>query len=195
MGDAVKELTILADTYACPIVCVSAAARSRSVRFAHSASLNFSRKKSELRERGRKYARMLSNFAYSRFFQALSGRCFNLGIELIQVNPAYTSLIGLAKYAKMYALASDEAAGLAIARRGMRLSERLPRAITALLEVNSSRHVWHVWHQLNKKLTDVRRHSYYGISNWEPLVNPDDELDSSDRSLGKRERAKGSART
>jgi IS605 OrfB family transposase len=178
IGDAVKELTILADTYACPIVCES---------------LDFSRKKAALRERGRKYARMLSNFAYSRFFEALSGRCFNQGIELIQVNPAYTSLIGLVKYARMYGLASDESAGLAIARRGMRLSERLPRAITALLQVNCSRHVWHGYNKLNKKLTEVRRHSYYSISNWEPLVNPNDEEQS--RLSGKRQRAKGSAST
>ena len=181
IGDAVKELTILADTYACPIVCES---------------LDFSREKGELREKGRKYARMLSNFAYSRFFQALSGRCFNLGIELIQVNPAYSSLIGLVKYAKMYGLASDSAAGLAIARRGMRLSERLPHAITALLQVNCSRHVWHGWNQLNKKLSGMKRHSFYStVSNWEPLVNPDDESDSSDRSSGKPKRTKGSART
>ncbi len=39
--------------------------------------------------------------------------------------------IGLVKYMKMYGLASDEAAAIVIARRGMRLSERLPSAITA----------------------------------------------------------------
>ena len=177
IGDAVKELTTLALTYCCPIVCES---------------LDFNRKQATLRERGKKYARMLSSFAYNRFFEALSGRCFNQGIELIQVNPAYTSLIGLVKYAKMYALASDVAAGLAIARRGMRLSERLPHAITALLEVNSSRHVWHGWSKVNKKLSGMKRHQFYStVSNWEPLVNPDDELEQSDRSSGKRKRDGG----
>lgn len=158
IGDAVRRLTTLALTYCCPLVCES---------------LDFNRKQTTLRERGRKYARMLSNFAYSRFFEALSGRCVNLGIELIQVNPAYSSLIGLVKYARMYGLASDEAAGLAIARRAMGLSERLPRAITALLQVNCSRHVWHGWNQLNNKLSGMKRHHFYTtVSNWEPLVSP-----------------------
>ncbi len=180
IGNAVKELTTIALLYCAPIV---------------GESLDFSRKQTTLRERGRRYARMLSNFAYSRFFSALSGRCFNLGIELIQVNPAYSSLIGLVKYARLYGLASDEAAGLVIARRAMRLSERLPRAITALLQVNCKRHVWHGWSQLNKKLSGMRRHHFYStVSNWEPLVNnPDDEEKS--RSSGKRQRAKGSAST
>ena len=34
----------------------------------------------------------------------------NRGIELIAVNPAYSSIIGLAKYLRMYGLASDELA-------------------------------------------------------------------------------------
>lgn len=160
IGDAVKELTILATTFDCPIVCES---------------LDFGRKKEDLRERGRKYARMLSSFSYSRFFESLAGRCGNLGIQIIQVNPAYSSLIGLVKYSKMYGLSSAESAALVVARRGMKLSERLPRAITALLQVNCSRHVWHGWSQVNKKLTGVRRHVFYGISNGELLVNQLDE--------------------
>jgi hypothetical protein len=60
----------------------------------------------------------------------------------------------------------------------MRLSEKLPSAITAYLEVNSEKHVWHRWSQLNKvieKSSEVSsRHSYYSItvSNWEFLVKP-----------------------
>lgn len=175
IGDAVCELTTLATTFSCPIVCES---------------LDFSRKKQDLRERGRKYARMLSNFSYSRFFESLSGRCGNLGIELIQVNPAYSTVIGLVKYSKMYGLSSAESAALVVSRRGMRLSERLPPAITALLQVNCSRHVWHRWSQLNKKLTGVKRHAFYGIPNWELLVNPPDEEveQSTSRSGGKRKR-------
>ena len=49
---------------------------------------------------------------------------------------------------RMYGLSSDCAAALVVARRGMRLSERLPSAITAYFEVNSEKHVWHWWSQL-----------------------------------------------
>ncbi|MEG4354437.1 MULTISPECIES: hypothetical protein [unclassified Microcoleus] len=64
----------------------------------------------------------------------------NRGIELIAVNPAYSSIIGLMKYLRMYGLASDEAAALVIARRAMKLSEKVPRSLTAYSEVNSEKH-------------------------------------------------------
>jgi len=47
----------------------------------------------------------------------------------MKVNPAYTSVIGLVKYDRQYGLASDEAAAMAIARRGMNLSENIPGSI------------------------------------------------------------------
>ncbi|MEH2182767.1 MAG: hypothetical protein V7K56_27465 [Nostoc sp.] len=43
----------------------------------------------------------------------------------------------------MYALSSSKAAALVIARRGTKLSERLPSAITAYLSVNGEKHVWY----------------------------------------------------
>jgi IS605 OrfB family transposase len=159
--NACLQLALLASTYACPVVCEE---------------LDFSTKKEQLRERGRKYARMLSGWAYSRFYKLLVSILSNRGIYLMTVNPAYTSLIGLVKYARQYGLASDEAAAIAITRRGMRLTEKLPSAITAYLEVNSEKHVWHWWSKLNnliKKSSDISsRHSYYSItvSNWESLV-------------------------
>ncbi|MEQ8757176.1 MAG: IS200/IS605 family accessory protein TnpB-related protein [Coleofasciculus sp. G1-WW12-02] len=149
----------MARAYKCPIVCEE---------------LDFFGKKTQLREKGKRYARMLSGWAYSRFFEMLTAILGNRGIEVRQVNPAYTSLIGLVKYARMYGLASDEAAALAIARRGMKLGEKLPDSITAYLSVNDRKHVWSHWNQLNTKLKRLikSRHAYYDISNWEFLANP-----------------------
>jgi IS605 OrfB family transposase len=158
---ACLELASLANFYACPIV--------------HE-KLDFHNKKKSLREKGKKYARMLSGWAYSEFFKTLNAICSNRGIYLLEVNPAYTSLIGMVKYARMYGLSSDIVAGLAIARRGMRLSERLPSALTARLGVNPSRHVWYWWSQLNKLIQSStiinRRHDYYCVSNWDDVVKP-----------------------
>jgi hypothetical protein len=84
---------------------------------------------------------------------------------------------------KMYGLASDEAAALVIARRGMRLSERLPSTITAYVEVNSAKHVWSMWNQLNKQIERSgkvnRRHDYFTVSNWSFLANLENEEDLS----------------
>lgn len=160
--EAVTQLITLAVTFQCPIVCED---------------LDFSKKKEQLREKGRRYARMLSGWAYSRFFELLESMCSNRGVYVMKVNPAYTSLIGLLKYSRMYGLASDEAAALAIARRGMRLSERLPSSITALLDVKPNKHVWSLWSQLNKQIQKgavvSRRHDYYSIANCIDLVMPD----------------------
>lgn len=162
--DACLQLTVLASTYACPVVCES---------------LDFATKKTQLRERGRKYARMLSGWAYSRFYQLLESILSNRGISLYTRNPAYTSLIGLVKYARMYGLSSDIAAAIAIARRGMNLSEKLPRSVSAYLGVNPRKHVWSGLNQLNKFIGQCavvnRRHDYYNISNWADLVMADVE--------------------
>jgi IS605 OrfB family transposase len=159
---ACLELAALATKYQCPIV---------------GEELDFSNKKEQLRERGKKYARMLSSWAYSEFFKLLNYILSNRGIELITVNPAYSSIIGLVKYLRMYGLASDEAAALVIGRRGMRLSEKIPGSLTAFVEVNSTKHVWSLWNQLNKKIKSsgivTTRHCYYAISNWDFLVNPE----------------------
>lgn len=173
--DAILQLAALAQTYACPIVCES---------------LDFSAKKTQLRERGRFYARMLSAWAYRRFYQLLAAILSNRGICLLTRNPAYTSLIGLVKYARLYGLSSDVAAALAIARRGMNLSERLPHSVSAYLGVNPRKHVWSALHQLNKFIGQCgvvnRRHDYYSISNWAELVKV--VVESQDRASSKRKR-------
>ncbi|WP_293128142.1 hypothetical protein [Microcoleus sp. bin38.metabat.b11b12b14.051] len=159
--DACLQLATLALLYQCPIVCEE---------------LDFSDKKQRLGEASRKYARMLSCWAYNEFYKQLNSILANRGIELITVNPAFTSIIGLFKYLKMYGPACDEAAALVIARRGMRLGEKLPDSITAYVEVNSDKHVWSQWAQLNNKTKQsgkiTRRHDYYTVSNWSFLVNP-----------------------
>lgn len=162
--DACLSLANLAITFSCPIVCEE---------------LDFSDKKERLGETSRRYARMLSSWAYSEFYKQLGSILSNRGIELVTVNPAYSSVIGLIKYMKMYGLASDQAAGLVIARRGMRLSERIPDSITAYFDVKSDKHVWSQWNQLNKTIKRsgkvIRRHDYYTVSNWSFLANLETE--------------------
>lgn len=147
LGDAVKELVILADTFQCPITVED---------------LDFAKKKASMKEQGRKYARMLSNFAYSKFYQLLDARCYKTGIELIKKNAAYSSLIGLTKFLSMYGLSSDTAAALVLARRGLNLSERLPLTLTALVApVDATKHVWSLWASSARKLKGASRHSFF----------------------------------
>jgi len=48
------------------------------------------------------------------------------GIEVIEVDPAYTSVIGMLKYAPQFMVSKDVAAAYVIARRGLGLKERIP---------------------------------------------------------------------
>ena len=158
--NACLQLAVKATEFECPVVCEE---------------LDFSAKKQSLSEQSKKYARMLSGWAYSQFYKQLGSILSNRGIELITVNPAYSSIIGLIKYLRMYGLASDEAAALVIARRAMNKSEKVPRSLTAYSEVNTEKHVWSEWNQLNKKIKRSgiisRRCDYYSVSNWSFLVN------------------------
>lgn len=155
--DACMQLAYVAITFSCPIVCEN---------------LDFSAKKEQLREKNRKYARMLSSWAYSRFFHLLESILSNRGITLLKRNPAYTSLIGLTKYSRIYGVGSDVAAAIVIARRGMNLTEKLPSSVSAYLGVNPRKHVWSSWSQFKKCQSTVikSRHDYYSVSNWGLLV-------------------------
>ncbi|MDJ0796820.1 MAG: hypothetical protein QNJ51_08265 [Calothrix sp. MO_167.B12] len=158
------QLATLAKTFSCPVV---------------GEKLDFADKKEQLKERGKKYARMLSGWAYARFNELLAAILANRGIRLIHVNPAYTSQIGLIKYVKMYGVSSGVGAAIAIGRRAMYLSERLPLALTALDGVNLSKHVWSGWRKATNTLKTHaeinRRHDYYSVSNWGLVVKRCDE--------------------
>ena len=56
--------------------------------------LNFARKKILLREKGPKYARMLSGFTYSSFQALIEAKAKKSGVNIRRINPAYTSQIG-----------------------------------------------------------------------------------------------------
>ena len=107
-----------------------------------------------------RYSRMLSNFAYSKFDQMLLSRCDRFGIQLIHRNPAYSSIIGMIKFMSMYGLSSDTAAALVLARRGLRMSERIPSRNAQELQVDSSRHVWSHWNAIKKGMP-WSRHSLF----------------------------------
>jgi IS605 OrfB family transposase len=78
--------------------------------------LDFSKKKSEMNTRRKN--RMLSYFAYSQFAKMIHSRCYKHGVELIPVNPAYTSVIGKYKFSLGFGLSSHCSAAMVIARRG-----------------------------------------------------------------------------
>jgi len=90
--------------------------------------LCFKDKKAQLAEKGAGYSRMLSSLAYSKFHETLERRCEREGAILRRVNPAFTSVIGWAKFSEGFRLTVHQAAACAIARRGMGHSEERLRS-------------------------------------------------------------------
>lgn len=151
LGKLCAELVRLAESFEVPISIEK---------------LDFTKKKVSLGECSPKYARMLSNFAYSSFSRMLETRCQKFGIQLIKVDPAYSSVQGVTKFMAMYGLNSGSAAALVLARRALRKSERLPRALQVALRrpVDSFKHVWRAWSEVAKVLNTrgrKNRHVFY----------------------------------
>jgi IS605 OrfB family transposase len=142
--------------------------------------LDFRRKRAELETAvGKKRARMLSSFAHSNFVEALARVCVRKSVKLVLVNPAYTSLIGRVKFAPRYGSSVHAAAALAIARRAMALSERLPASGETISVVLASgdrvtlprpariarKHVWSSWSRLSQGLSAVHA-GHQGARRW-----------------------------
>ncbi|WP_310461034.1 IS200/IS605 family accessory protein TnpB-related protein [Sphaerotilus sp.] len=109
MGDAVKQVVERARASSKPIVIER---------------LDFREKKARLEGADPARARMLSALAYRDFDSMLRAAAFRAGIDVIAVNPAYTSVIGAVNHAARLGISVHAAAAFAIARRGLGLKER-----------------------------------------------------------------------
>ena len=91
--------------------------------------LDFKNTKSKLTKsygnKGKQYNKMIHAFDYSRYKERLSNACYRNQIGLIYVNAAYTSLIGISKYASRMKLNRHQAASYVIARKGQGYIDKL----------------------------------------------------------------------
>jgi len=74
-----------------------------------------------------KLRRRLQKWSYKRLLNKIEILAKRNGIEIIKVNPAYTSVIGKLKYAPQYNIDKDIAGAYVIARRGLGFKEKLPK--------------------------------------------------------------------
>ena len=115
--------------------------------------LDFRQKKSALEGESRKYSRMLSSFSYGRIKACFLSRGYRQGVEIHQVNPAFSSVIGRVKFMERYGLSVHQAAALVLARRLLGCSERIPRrwvcpvgnGVQVAFTVPVRKRVKHVW--------------------------------------------------
>ncbi len=121
-------------------------------------------------------------FANRQLNTAIQRTALRNGINICLVAPNYTSFIGQIKYARMYGISRHLAAAYLIARRGLKLDEKLPKPIIQKLpeiaegagknadrlknwKENSSKngHPWLLWATLyDISKSKVRNRATYG---------------------------------
>ncbi len=121
-------------------------------------NLDLDKKKSG---RSSKSNRKVSMMAYTAFKNLILSKAFREGVEVIGINPAYTSVIGLVKFGAGYKLTPHQAAAVAIARRGLGFGERFAtrrlRYTFDLPARNRSKHVWSDWRAVSRVLERARK--------------------------------------
>ena len=116
-------------------------------------NLDFRHKKAVLEGESPRYSRMLSSFSYGRVKACFLSRGIRQGVEVYQLNPAYSSVIGRVKFMERYGLSVHQAAALVLARRLLGCSERIPRrrvcpvgnGVHVAFTVPARKRVKHVW--------------------------------------------------
>jgi IS605 OrfB family transposase len=81
-----------------------------------------------------KLRQRLQKWAYKGLLQKIEIVARRNGVQVIKVNPAYTSIIGKLKYAPLYNVDKDTAGAYVIARRGLGFKEKLPKNYQKLLK-------------------------------------------------------------
>lgn len=76
-----------------------------------------------------KFARVKSNFVYSKLLTMIESACRREDIEIVKVRPQFTSKIGLYKYCHQYGLSVHNGAAMVIARRSYKFKERVPKIL------------------------------------------------------------------
>ncbi|WP_026195747.1 IS200/IS605 family accessory protein TnpB-related protein [Verrucomicrobium sp. 3C] len=154
--------------------------------------LDLCKRKVELESVDPVRARSLSSFSYAKAISMPKAASFRAGVEVIEVNPAYTSVIGAVNHARRHGIGSHQGAAYAVARRGLGLSERptvreavVPTRngghVTFVLPVrNRTKHVWSSWAGVRKRLKAP--HAAHARSGGNRL--PPDPLSPKARALG-----------
>ena len=126
--------------------------------------LDFRVKKSQLEAVDRRRSRILSALAYRQAAAMIKAACFRAGVEVIEVNPAYSSVLGAVNHAQQHGISVHLGAAAALARRGLGLSER-PTVRTGITPARNgaqltfdlpvrlrSKHVWSFWSKVRTRL-------------------------------------------
>jgi IS605 OrfB family transposase len=101
-----------------------------------------------------KLRKILQFFSYRRILKKIESLAIREGIEVIKVNPAFTSLIGMMKYCPQYFIDKDIAGAYVIGRKALGFKEEIPENYKKLLK--SQVYIQYALWRLGKMEEDLR---------------------------------------
>ena len=112
---------------------------------------------------------------YADFHSKLEMKCVKEKVDLIKVNPAYTSVIGNYKYSKYFGVSTHIASAYVIGRRGLGFKDKLTKPLIHVLHWGEAGkfqktfwhgHHWSHWSFVSKNLVTSlgKLNSLYGSS-------------------------------
>jgi IS605 OrfB family transposase len=81
-----------------------------------------------------KLRKILQFFSYRRILKKIESLAIGEGIEVVKVNPAFTSIIGMMKYCPQYFIDKDIAGAYVIGRKALGFKEEIPENYKKLLK-------------------------------------------------------------
>ncbi len=81
-----------------------------------------------------KLRKILQFFSYRRILKKIESLAIQEGIEIVKVNPAFTSVIGMMKYCPQYFIDKDVAGAYVIGRKALGFQEKIPENYKKLLK-------------------------------------------------------------
>jgi len=73
---------------------------------------------------------MSHNFIWKQLLDSIKSRACRYGVEVIEVPPAYTSIVGKLKFMKMYSIPIHNAAAMVIGRMGLGIIDKVVVSIS-----------------------------------------------------------------
>lgn len=140
-GDAVKQVIARCRVSGKPLVLEA---------------LDFKAKKRDLDGRSEERSRKLSALAYKALHDLFSARALEAGVDVITVDPAYTSTQGQVRYAAQRGWTVHMAAAGVISRRGMGISEAAPVSGTHCVPVGVIAVEWTIPEEIARSDVSLR---------------------------------------
>ncbi|SNZ07992.1 transposase, IS605 OrfB family, central region, partial [Persephonella hydrogeniphila] len=81
----------------------------------------------------KKLRKRLQQWIYKGLLDKIKAIAKREGVQIIEINPAYTSIIGALKYAPQYSLDKDTAGAFAIGRKALGFKEEIPKNYEKLI--------------------------------------------------------------